>query len=201
MEKIFELERITFLEYENLAMRFHIPPVTVPGAPSSRELRWDFYAKSESRVSYTKRLALRQSRDLTYFRLLNQITYDSIDSLLDSFFEEPNTVHTLWFPHGDLSTGEAQKRTETDPAYLDYLKSEATNHDRFLVRCRSYRGIKLYRNDAFDYSKEFDLWVLRGIEIQNQNFGRYEFSILGIDIHSTPLYVIPAIHDKQVPTQ
>src|SRR3989338_3791313 len=182
----FELENITLEEFERLRIRFGGPKVSLPNIRKSGAK----FSGSASRRTYAF------NKDLFYFRLITQISYESAYNLIESHRHEQATVDLVWFPNGSLPIGTAMARTRKDSTYIDYIAQDQ-QEDRLVVwvRYQSMTGQKEKKTDTFDYSKESGLWVLGRMELQNPNFRRYNFSISGIDLGSTPLYIIPAIRD------
>ncbi len=171
MEKFFELEYITAAEYvklaNELAERFGAPAI-------NKDIRND---------------------EMTCFRLLNRISYNSFDDLLVSLNEDSRVVRSLWYPRGSMPVREGRKRLEDDPEYIEYLRSESANQKQFRVEVR-FGGSHI--EDTFEYYNESGLWVLRRMAIHTRYFREYDISLHGPTIHFPHTSLIYAIHDKPV---
>jgi len=171
MERFFELEQISFVEYEKL--------------------------EKEMLERYGLPHRLEKYQDETYFRVLNQISYDSFDHLLVSLSKDSDILRVLSFPDDNFSIGEARNKFQNDPNYIDYLRGESGNKKRFHVEVR--RPHYSYANDSrFHYCNENGLWVLRRIAISTQTFREYELLFHGEKIYFPRTSSIYGIHDKPV---
>ena len=162
MERFFELGLITLTDYNQLAGRV--------GLPILRSDRRRFY---------------------NHFRLLNEISYDSLGSLIEHHIEDPELrLRKLWFPASKLRL---RKASIKNPVYLNYVKQKSDDQNRCII------SVGNNRQDTFTYFHERDLWVLRRILIHAEAIRKYQFSIHGIE-HSSPLsfYGIVAIYENPV---
>ncbi len=172
MKSHFCLEELTFEDFSKVQKNLGKPPIkkSIPD--------------KNGRIIKTKR----------FFKILNEITYNSIEDILSETNSTGTFPKCIWIP-GSIPIGRARNLTlNKRENYFRLLIEKESKYDNVIVEISTKKDyLGEWYSSSFEYKKEDSVWTLKYFMINSPNFHLYTFE--GIErLNHNLTYMIVAAH-------